>query len=196
MRLRSHHQKRPAERQKKTAPATIAPETIELVVRTLLKRYGVVCWRLLEREADWLPPWRDLIRVLHRLEARGEIRGGRFIARLSGEQFALPEAIPALRRARNRPDDGTLVCISGVDPLNLVGTVLSGTKVPRIAGSRVLYRDGIAIATRIADTSELLSPLDAQTERAAMRLLRGEAASHADGRASDAALVATRIEPG
>ena len=65
----------------------------------LLLRYGVVFWRLLEREADWLPPWRDLLRVYRRLEARGEIRGGRFVAGFSGEQFALPDAVGALREA-------------------------------------------------------------------------------------------------
>ncbi len=73
-------------------------DTLEHVARTLLRRYGVVCWRLLEREAAWLPPWRELLRMYQRLEARGEIRGGRFIAGLSGEQFALPDAIAALRR--------------------------------------------------------------------------------------------------
>ena len=76
------------------------PEVVEHVARTLLRRYGVVFWRLLEREADWLPPWRDLLRCLRRLEARGEIRGGRFVAGLSGEQFALPEAIGLLREVR------------------------------------------------------------------------------------------------
>ena len=77
-------------------------EAVEHVARTLLRRYGVVFWRLLEREAAWLPPWRELLRVYHRLEARGEIRGGRFVAGLSGEQFALPDAIGALRAVRNR----------------------------------------------------------------------------------------------
>jgi hypothetical protein len=109
-------------------------EAVEHVARTLLRRYGVVCWRLLEREAAWLPPWRDLLRVYHRLEARGEIRGGRFIAGLSGEQFALPEAIGALRAVRKRPPDGALVSLSALDPLNLVGTVLAGDKVPRQLG--------------------------------------------------------------
>ena len=74
-----------------------ADEAVEHVARTLLRRYGVVFWRLLEREADWLPPWRDLLRVYRRLEARGEIRGGRFVAGFSGEQFALPEAVGLLR---------------------------------------------------------------------------------------------------
>src|SRR5204862_1736945 len=70
-----------------------ASEAAEHLARTLLRRYGVVFWRLLEREAAWLPPWRDLLRVYRRLEARGEIRGGRFVAGFAGEQFAAPEAI-------------------------------------------------------------------------------------------------------
>ncbi|WP_282362734.1 hypothetical protein, partial [Pseudomonas sp. PS01300] len=95
---------------------------LEQVALTLLRRYGVVCWRLLEREAAWLPSWRDLLRTLHRLEARGEIRGGRFISGLAGEQFALPEAIGVLREVRRRPLDGSLVAVRASDPLNLVGT--------------------------------------------------------------------------
>ena len=76
---------------------------IEHVARTLLRRYGVVFWRLLAREAEWLPPWRDLLRVYRRLEARGEIRGGRFVAGFSGEQYALPEAVGMLREMRRQP---------------------------------------------------------------------------------------------
>ena len=72
-------------------------------MHALLRRYGVVFWKLLQREAAWLPPWRDLLRVLRRLEARGDIRGGRFVAGVSGEQFALPEAVKALRDARRAP---------------------------------------------------------------------------------------------
>ena len=126
------------------------PEAIEHIARTLLRRYGVVFWKLLEREAPWLPPWRELRRVYQRLEARGEIRGGRFVEGLVGEQFALPEAIAPLRAVRKRADANELVCLSGCDPLNLVGTVLVGDKVPALAGSRVLYRDGMAIAALIA----------------------------------------------
>ena len=81
---------------------------IEHVARTLLRRYGVVFWRLLAREADWLPPWRDLLRVYRRLEARGEIRGGRFVAGFSGEQYALPEAIGMLREVRRQPPFGRI----------------------------------------------------------------------------------------
>jgi ATP-dependent Lhr-like helicase len=126
------------------------PETLEHIAMTLLRRYGVMFWRLLEREAAWLPSWRELLPVYHRLEARGEIRGGRFVAGLSGEQFALPEAIPLLREMRRRPHDGGLVCISGIDPLNLCGTLLPGDKVPALAGNRLLFRDGVPVATMVA----------------------------------------------
>jgi ATP-dependent Lhr-like helicase len=126
------------------------PQALEHVAMTLLRRYGVVFWRLLEREAAWLPSWRDLLQVLHRLEARGQIRGGRFVAGFSGEQFALPEAIPLLRAVRRRPHDGNLACISGVDPLNLCGIVLPGDKVPALAGNRILFRDGAPVATVLA----------------------------------------------
>jgi ATP-dependent Lhr-like helicase len=126
------------------------PQTLEHIAMTLLRRYGVMFWRLLEREAGWMPSWRELLPVYHRLEARGEIRGGRFVAGLSGEQFALPEAIPLLRDMRRRPHDGGLVCISGIDPLNLCGTLLPGDKVPALAGNRLLFQDGAPVATMVA----------------------------------------------
>jgi ATP-dependent Lhr-like helicase len=149
-------------------------EAIEHVARVLLKRYGVVCWRLLAHEAEWLPPWRDLLRVYHRLEARGEIRGGRFIAGVSGEQFALPEAIALLRGVRKRAPDESWVCLCGADPLNLVGSLLAGDKVPRLTGSRVLYRDGVPVAKRVGGEMHMLETSDAGAEYAArMRLLRG-----------------------
>ncbi|TAM59677.1 MAG: DEAD/DEAH box helicase [Rhodanobacter sp.] len=145
----------------------------EHVARTLLRRYGVVFWKLLEREAPWLPSWRELRQVYHRLEARGEIRGGRFVEGLVGEQFALPEAIAPLRAVRHRADDGELVCLSGCDPLNLVGTVLVGDKVPALAGSRVLYRDGIAIAALVGGRPAALIELSAaQMQAAKPALLR------------------------
>ena len=155
-------------------PAKIEPEAIEHIARTLLRRYGVICWRLLEREAAWLPPWRELLRVYHRLEARGELRGGRFVAGLSGEQFALPEAIAALRQVRKRAHDGAMISISALDPLNLVGTVLPGTKVPRQLGARVVLRDGLPLASLVAGNVELLTPLSAEDERAARKALLRE----------------------
>ena len=148
-------------------------DAIEHIARTLLRRYGVVFWKLLEREAPWLPSWRELLRVYHRLEARGEIRGGRFVEGLVGEQFALPEAIAPLRAVRQRADDGELVCLSGCDPLNLVGTVLVGDKVPALTGSRVLYRDGVPVAALIAGKLVPLIELSgAETQAAKHALLR------------------------
>jgi len=131
-------------------PSAGEDDVLEHVAMTLLRRYGVVFWRLLEREADWLPSWRQLLRVFHRLEARGEIRGGRFVGGLAGEQFALPEAVALLREVRKRPLAGELVAISASDPMNLVGTLLPGSRVPAVSGNRVVYRDGIAAAAMIA----------------------------------------------
>ncbi len=122
----------------------------EHIARTLLRRYGVVSWRILEREAAWLPAWRELRRVYHRLEARGEIRGGRFVDGLVGEQFALPEALAALRQIRHRAHDGEIVCIAGTDPLNLVGSMVAGGKVPSTIGNRIAIRDGVPLAAMIA----------------------------------------------
>ncbi|MEZ5462854.1 DEAD/DEAH box helicase [Dokdonella sp.] len=125
-------------------------EAVEHAARCLLRRYGVVCWRLLAREASWLPPWRDLARVYRRLEARGELRGGRFIAGLSGEQYALPEAIPLLRKLRSREPDGSLVSIAATDVLNLAGILTAGSRVPALKGSRILFVDGIPRAALMA----------------------------------------------
>ena len=146
-------------------------EAVDHVARTLLRRYGVVCFQLLEREAAWLPPWRELVRVYRRLEARGEIRGGRFIAGVTGEQFALPDAIATMRAVRRQPPDDAMICLSASDPANLVGSVLAGPKVPRVAGSRVLYRDGLAIGTSIGGQIELLVPLDPAQTRSVTRAL-------------------------
>jgi ATP-dependent Lhr-like helicase len=147
-----------------TRKQRVDPDTLEHIAMTLLRRYGVMFWRLLEREAAWLPSWRELLPVYHRLEARGDIRGGRFVAGFSGEQFALPEAIPLLREVRRRPHDGALVCLSGVDPLNLCGTLLPGDKVPALAGNRILFRDGLPVATIIAGKISYLSARGAERE--------------------------------
>jgi ATP-dependent Lhr-like helicase len=142
----------------------VKSEAIEHAARTLLRRYGVVFWRLLEREAAWLPPWRDLLRVFRRLESRGDIRGGRFVAGFAGEQFALPEAVGMLREVRRKPGDGAWVSVSGADPLNLVGIITPGPKLPALTGNRVLYCDGLPIAVLAAGDVQLLEELDAGTE--------------------------------
>jgi ATP-dependent Lhr-like helicase len=169
-------------------PSSAAPDgdDIEQLARTLLRRYGIVCWRLVEREAAWLPPWRDLVRIYRRLEARGEIRGGRFVAGLTGEQFALPEAIAAMREVRRRPADGQTVCLAATDPANLLGTLLPGPKLARVGGSRVLYRDGLPIATSVAGKLELLVALEPAERHAASRALALDPAwrSHAMGTAT------------
>ncbi|SAL10449.1 DEAD/H associated [Caballeronia arvi] len=157
---------------------------IEHVALTLLRRYGVVFWRLLEREAQWLPPWRDLLRVYHRLEARGEIRGGRFVAGLAGEQFALPEAVPLLRDMRKRPKDGAFVALSAVDPLNLVGTLLPGEKVPALAGNRVLYLDGVPVGAVIAGKTRYFGDVEGEgRERVRLALVKRSARSLGGGMA-------------
>ena len=143
----------------------------EQVVRTLLKRWGVIFWRLLAREADWLPPWRDLLSCCRRLEARGEIRGGRFIAGFTGEQYAAPEAITLLREARRRAAAGQMVSLSGADPLNLVGILTPGARLPSLSGNRLLYRDGIPVATLAGGEVTFLVALPPAEEWQARNLL-------------------------
>jgi ATP-dependent Lhr-like helicase len=141
--------------------------TSEHVVYALLRRYGVVFWRLLQREAAWLPPWREMLRVLRRLEARGDIRGGRFVAGMSGEQFALPEAVDVLRETRRAEKSAAFVSISAADPLNLVGVILPGARIAALTANRVLYRDGAPIAALVAGEVVWLAELDAKDARTA-----------------------------
>jgi len=150
------------------------PEAIEHLARTLLLRYGVVFWRLIEREAPWLPPWRDLLHAYRRLEARGEIRGGRFVAGFSGEQFALPDAVGMLREIRRKPAPDEWISLSGADPLNLVGILTPGPKLAALTGNRVLYRAGLPVALLAGGEVQFLSTLDAATQWEARKaLLRG-----------------------
>jgi len=146
-------------------------EIVEHVARTLLKRYGVVFWRLLAREAEWLPPWRELLRIYRRLEARGEIRGGRFVAGITGEQYAAPEAVGMLRETRRAEAAGSLVSLSGADPLNLVGILTPGTRLPALTGNRVLYRDGLPIALLAAGEVRFLEKLAPEAEWGARNAL-------------------------
>ena len=146
-------------------------ELVEHLVRTLLRRWGVVFWRLLAREAEWLPPWRDLLMCCRRLEARGEIRGGRFVAGFSGEQYAAPEAIALLREARRKPREGHYASLSGADPLNLVGILTPGARLPSLSGNRLLYRDGVPIALLAAGEVSFLEELAPQQQWEVRNLL-------------------------
>ncbi|HSG40591.1 MAG TPA: ATP-dependent DNA helicase, partial [Thermoanaerobaculia bacterium] len=144
------------------AEAAASREAVEAVAWTLLRRYGVVFRKLLERET-MLPPWRDLLQVFRRLEARGEIRGGRFVDGFSGEQYALSDAVGRLRALRKQPRKGTLVSVSAADPLNLVGIATPGDRLPALAGNRLLYRDGEPIAVLEGREPRFLVDLDAAT---------------------------------
>ncbi|MET0681940.1 MAG: DEAD/DEAH box helicase [Casimicrobiaceae bacterium] len=142
--------------------ATYRPdyEIVDHIADTLLRRYGVVFWRLLEREAAWLPPWRELLRVLRRLEARGEVRGGRFVAGISGEQFALPEAVDLLRETRRAPASAAWISLSAADPLNLIGNIVPGPKVAAVTNNRVLYRNGMPVAALVAGETQWIGELE------------------------------------
>ncbi len=135
------------------APAPVEPAAaqaadraaaIEATCRMLLRRYGVVFREILARETI-LPAWRELLITFRRLEDRGEVRGGRFISELIGEQFALPVAVDSLRAARKAPPTGEVVTISAADPLNLVGIIVPGERVPAISGRFVTFRDGVPV---------------------------------------------------
>ena len=123
---------------------------VETQALALLKRYGIVFRRLLTRETN-AAPWRELARVYRRLEARGEIRGGRFVHGMSGEQFALPEAIETLRELRRTPHDGKLIVISAADPLNLVGIITTDERIRATASTRIAWRDGVAVSVMEGD---------------------------------------------
>jgi ATP-dependent Lhr-like helicase len=129
-----------------TTPNAIDPALAEEVAWALLKRYGVVFKRLLEREGMALP-WRVLLRIYHRLEARGDIRGGRFVGGISGEQFALPDAIGMLRSIRRAGAQDSLISVSAADPLNLVGIIIPGSRITAHTSNRILYHDGAPIAS-------------------------------------------------
>ena len=144
---------------------------LEQVVDILLRRYGVVFRRLLEREADWLPPWHALLRVFRRLEAQGKIRGGRFVAGMSGEQYALPDAVAAMRAIRRQEARGDFVSLSAADPLNLTGIITPGPRVPALTNNRVLYRDGVPVATHAAGQSDFLVEMEPGREWEARQAL-------------------------
>ncbi len=134
------------------------PDDVEYVARLLLRRYGVVFRKLFEQES-FVPKWRDLLRVYRRMEACGEIRGGRFVSNVSGEQFALPEAVTLLRTTRNDKEQEEVIVISAVDPLNLTGVITTGRRISTLTGNRILYKGGIPVAVREAGTIQFLMEL-------------------------------------
>jgi ATP-dependent helicase Lhr and Lhr-like helicase len=116
-------------------------QSVESCCWMLLRRYGVVFRDLLARETN-LPRWRELQIAFRRLEDRGEVRGGRFVDGFVGEQFALPVAVESLRANRRLPMNGERTVIAAADPLNLVGIVVPGERIPAISGRSVTFRDG------------------------------------------------------
>jgi len=137
-------------------------ETLEFIAETLLIRYGVVFRKLLERETG-LPPWRELLYVFRRLEARGEIRGGRFVDGFSGEQFASPDAVGLLPKQRNKkPDSLTTLCAA--DPLNLVGIILPGQRLTAQASHRILFKNGVPVAIQQGKKTHYLQPQTPENE--------------------------------
>ena len=129
---------------------------LERRARQLLERYGIVFRDLLAREMS-MPPWRSLLGVYRRLEARGEVRGGRFVNGFVGEQFALPEAVDALRATRRRETEHSPVIVSAADPLNLVGIITPGARVSPYSNQAIAYRNGVVIDVGLL--GELLSRL-------------------------------------
>jgi ATP-dependent Lhr-like helicase len=120
----------------------------------LLRRYGIVIREVLAREAN-LPPWRELSIAFRRLEDRGEIRGGRFVDGFIGEQFALPVAVDSVRELRRTESSPDAITLSAADPLNLVGILVPGERVPAISGNRVSYCAGVAGAEESPAASAL-----------------------------------------
>ena len=121
-------------------------EPVELRAQQLLRRYGILFPELLNRD-PLAPRWRELVQVLRRLEARGEIRGGRFVSGFVGEQFALPEAVEALRAAKRQDSSGQWIVISACDPLNVVGSLTPGDRVPAVLGNRIVFKDGVPVCS-------------------------------------------------
>ena len=144
--------------EKSTWPGT-DENTLTAIVDTLLKRYGVLFRKVLEREPD-LPPWRELLYVCRRMEARGEIRGGYFVEGCSGEQFARPEAIALLRKQKNATQELPPVVISATDPLNLVGVLLPGERIPALHTNRVLFRNGLPVAKQLNGVTTCLTDVE------------------------------------
>ena len=167
---RRPRRRRPSSRWSVLVADTAAEDAIEARAIQLLHRYGIVFPEVLARES-LAPRWRDLLRIYRRAEARGEIRGGRFVAGFVGEQFALPEAVDALRAIRKSRPDGRLTVVSGCDPLNLAGVLTPGPRVPAVLGNYLVFRDGVPVASLQAGEVQFHSELDIATRGAVLELL-------------------------
>ncbi len=161
--------RQPSDKQLDTPlPKSLPPKggginSIEHVAGVLLRRYGVVFRALLARETT-APPWHDLLKVYRKLEARGDIRGGRFVAGHYGEQFALPDAVEGLRAIRKQAHDEEFCVVSAADPLNLVGIITPGSKLPALPGNRVLYKNGVPLAVMTGKDMRWLNDQDKADE--------------------------------
>jgi ATP-dependent Lhr-like helicase len=127
-----------------TGPEVERNRAAEATCRVLLRRYGIVFRDLLARETN-LPKWRELHMGFRRLEDRGEIRGGRFVDGFVGEQFALPVALESLRALRELSPSGETISLSAADPLNLVGILVPGDRVPAVSGRSITLANGAAV---------------------------------------------------
>jgi ATP-dependent Lhr-like helicase len=152
--------------------APLDDRAIEVRAMALLARYGIVFRRLLAREAQ-APPWRLLVRVYRLLEARGDIRGGRFVSGMAGEQFALPEAVRRLREIRRTPPGEGVIVVSACDPLNLSGIVTAGERIFSAASTRIAYRRGVPLAVLEGDFLRPLVDLDTDSAGEVARALSG-----------------------
>ncbi|WP_419844768.1 DEAD/DEAH box helicase [Candidatus Poriferisocius sp.] len=116
----------------------------EAVAQQLLACWGVVFRSLAHHPATpTATPWRDILKALRRFEDRGLVRGGRFVAGQSGEQFALPAAADQLQKARRRPRTSQQVTIAACDPLNLTGILFEGSRIPATPNNTLTYTDGL-----------------------------------------------------
>jgi ATP-dependent helicase Lhr and Lhr-like helicase len=153
---------------------------VAAVAAALLHRYGVVFRRLAVHEGIEVP-WRDLLREYRRLEARGEIRGGRFVTGVSGEQFASTDAVTRMREIRRHKPQGDVIVISAADPLNLAGVADASERIRRVAGTRVAYRDGVAVAVLEGEYLRPLVELDRESAAAVTHELVGRSLPVASG---------------
>ncbi|HEX6244516.1 MAG TPA: hypothetical protein VFZ61_26540, partial [Polyangiales bacterium] len=152
---------------------------LEQTARRLLARWGIVFRRLLEREAANVR-WGELLPTLRRLELRGELRGGRFVANFGGEQFALPDVVGALRKLRRSSTLGELSVICASDPLNLVGIITPGARIAAQPSTRILLRDGVPVAWLSAGKTQWLADVSETDQPLFEAALRSHAARQAN----------------